>query len=87
MNVPGGFVKYLPRTKPPKRASANLHLNFPVENIDNRVCIMPVDRVDGSWRVIDGTDFNLFTRKFRQLFRKERIHFAGQGTWQIEPIC
>jgi len=29
-----------------------LHLNFPVENIDNRVRIMPVDRVDGSWGVI-----------------------------------
>jgi hypothetical protein len=48
MNVPRGFGKYLPRTKPAKRASANLHLNFPVENIDNRVRIMPVDRVDGS---------------------------------------
>ena len=77
MNVLRGFVKYLPRTKPAKRASANLHLNFPVENIDNRVRIMPVDRVDGSWRVIDGTDFNLFTRSFRKLFRKERIHFLA----------
>jgi hypothetical protein len=35
--------------------------NFPVENIDNRVRIMPVDRVDGSWSVIDSNDFNLFT--------------------------
>jgi hypothetical protein len=26
-----------------------LHLNFPFENIDNRMRIMPVDRVDGSW--------------------------------------
>ena len=49
------------RTKPAKRASANLHFDFPVENIDNRVCIMPVDRVDGSWGVIDGNDFNLLT--------------------------
>ena len=79
MNVSRGFVKYLPRAKPAKRASANLHLNFPVENIDNRVRIMPVDRVDGSWRIIDGPDFNLFTRNFRQLFRKERIHFAGHA--------
>jgi hypothetical protein len=33
-----------------------LHLNFPVENIDNRVRIMPVDRVDGSWAVSDSND-------------------------------
>ena len=52
-------------TKPSKRASANLHLNFPAENLDNRVRIMPVDRVDGSWGVIDSNDFNLFTRCFR----------------------
>jgi hypothetical protein len=31
---------------------------------------MPVDRVDGSWGVIDSNDFNLFTRCFRKLFRK-----------------
>lgn len=31
------------------RASASLHLNFPFENIDNRMRIMPVDRADGSW--------------------------------------
>ena len=73
MNVPRGFVKYLPRTKPAKLASANLHFNFPVENIDNRVRIMPVDRVDGSWGVIDSNGFNLFTRSLRKLFRKERI--------------
>src|SRR4029077_6643224 len=36
MNVFRRFVKYLPGTKPAKRAFANLHLNFPVENIDNR---------------------------------------------------
>jgi hypothetical protein len=62
---------------PAKRASANLHLNFPVENIDNRVRIMPVDRVDGPWGVIDSNDFNLFTRSFRKVFRKERIHLLG----------
>src|SRR5262249_34177299 len=38
---------------------------------------MPVDRVDGSWGVIDSSDFNLFTRCFRKLFRKERIHLLG----------
>jgi len=38
-------VKYLPGTKPLKHASANVHLNFPFENIDNRMRIMPVDRV------------------------------------------
>ena len=65
MNVFRRFVKYLPGTKPLKRASANLHLNFPFENIDNRMRIMPVDRVDGSWRVIDSNDFNLFIRCFR----------------------
>jgi hypothetical protein len=36
-----------------------------------------VDRVDGSWGVIDSNDFNLFTRCFRKLFRKERIHLLG----------
>ena len=77
MNVFRGFVKYLPGTKELKRASANLHLNFPFENIDNRVRIMPVDRVDGSWGVIDSNDFNLFTRCFRKLFREERIHLQG----------
>src|SRR5262249_26074701 len=69
--------KYLPRTKPLKRVSANLHLNFPFENIDNRMRIMPADRVDGSWGVIDSNDFNLFTRCFWKLFRKERIHLLG----------
>src|SRR6267142_2685621 len=59
------------------RASTNLHLNLPFENIDNRMRIMPVDRVDGSWGVIDSNDFNLFTRCFRKLFRKERIHLRG----------
>jgi hypothetical protein len=29
-----------------------LHLNVLVENIDDRVRIMPVDRVDGSWTVV-----------------------------------
>src|SRR5262249_44659421 len=38
---------------------------------------MPVDRVDGSWGVIDSNDFNLFTRSFRKVFRKERIHLLG----------
>src|SRR5204862_8155705 len=56
------FLKYLPGTKPAKRASANLHLNFPVANIDNRLRIMPVERVDGSWGGIDRNDLNLFTR-------------------------
>src|SRR5215475_7434431 len=32
---------------------------------------------DGSWSVIDSNDFNLFTRYFRKLFRKERIHLLG----------
>src|SRR5215470_671017 len=77
MNVFRRFVKYLPGTKPAKHTSANLHLNFPVENIDNRVRIMPVDRVAGSWAVIDSNDFNLFTRCFRKRFRKERIHLLG----------
>src|SRR5919201_550406 len=45
--------------------------------VDNRVRIMPVDRVDGSWGVIDSNDFNLFTRSFRKGFRKERIHLLG----------
>src|SRR5207248_9215372 len=30
-----------------------------------------------SWGVIDSNDFNLFTRSFRKLFRKERIHWLG----------
>src|SRR6201987_5715994 len=77
MNVFRRFVKYLPGKKPLKRASANLHLNFPFENIDNRMRIMPVDRVDGSWGVIDSNEFNLFTWCFRKLFRKERIHLLG----------
>jgi len=50
---------------------------LPIANIDNRVRIMPVDRVDGSWGVIDGNDFNLFTRYFRKLFREERIYLLG----------
>jgi len=74
MNVFRRFVKYLPGTKPLKRASANLHLNFPFENIDNRMRIVPVDLVDGSWGVNDSNDFNLFTRCYPKLFRKERIH-------------
>src|ERR1700746_1226337 len=53
MNVFRRFVKYLPGTKTLKRASANLHLNFPLENIDNRMPIMLVNRVDGSWGLID----------------------------------
>jgi hypothetical protein len=57
--VSSGICKIpLAGTKPLKRASANLHLN-----IDNRVRIMPVDRVDASWGVIDSNDFNLFTRR------------------------
>lgn len=39
--------------------------------------IMPVDRADRSWGVIDSNDFNLFTRRFRKLFRKERIQLLG----------
>jgi hypothetical protein len=39
--------------------------------------IMPVDRADGSRGVIDSNDFNLSTRYFRQLFRKERIKLLG----------
>src|SRR5207248_11206511 len=38
---------------------------------------MPVDRVDGSWGVIDSNDFNLFTRCFRKLFREDRVHLLG----------
>src|SRR5919109_649198 len=45
--------------------------------VDNRVRIMPVDRVDGSWGVIDSNDFNLVTRSLRKVFRKERIHLLG----------
>jgi hypothetical protein len=70
-------IRKIPARDQPKRTSANLHLNFPFENIDNRMRIMPVDRVDGSWGLIDSNDFNLFTRCFRQLFRKERIHLLG----------
>src|SRR5215813_9325801 len=62
MNVFRWFVKYLPGAKPAKRASTNLHLNFAVENIDNRMRTMRVNGVDGSWSVIDSNDFNLFTR-------------------------
>jgi len=39
---------------------------LPFENKDNRMRIMPVDRVDASWGAIDSNDFNLFTRCFRQ---------------------
>src|SRR5436309_623327 len=84
MNVVRRFVKYLPGTKPLKRGSANPHLNFPFENIDNRMRIMPVDRVDGSRGVIDSNDFNLFTRCLRKQSRKERIHLLGMRCrWQI----
>jgi hypothetical protein len=38
---------------------------------------MPVDRVDGSWGVIDNDEFNLFTRRFRKPFCKERIDLLG----------
>jgi hypothetical protein len=68
MNVFRRFVKYLSGAKPLKRASANLHLSFPLENIDNRMRIMPVDHVDGSWGVIHSNDFNLFTRRFGSCF-------------------
>jgi hypothetical protein len=71
VNVFWRFVKKHPRAEPLKRASANLHLNFPFENVYDRMCIMPVDRVDGSW-VIDSNDFNLFTRCFRKLFQSSR---------------
>jgi len=53
------------------------HLNLPFENIDNRMRIMPVDRVDGSWGVIDSNDLNFFPWCVRQVFRKERIHLLG----------
>src|SRR5947207_12835585 len=62
MNVFSCFVKYLPRTKPAKRASAHLHLNFPVEHIDNRVRIMPGDRVRGYLGVTRCNDLNLLAR-------------------------
>src|SRR5678815_5907465 len=39
--------------------------------------IMPVDRVDCSWGVIDSNDFDLFTRCVRKLFREERFHLLG----------
>jgi hypothetical protein len=42
-----------------------LHLNFPVENIDNRVRIMPVDRVDGSWGELSRSLLNLAERDGR----------------------
>ena len=61
VNVFRRFVKDLSWAKPLKRASANLHLNFSFENVYNRMCIMPMDRVDSSWCVIDGNDLNLFT--------------------------
>src|SRR5258708_20941252 len=48
MNVFRRFVKYLPGTKPLKLPSANLHLNFPFENIDNRMRIIPVYLFDVS---------------------------------------
>ena len=64
MNVFRRFVKDLSRAEPLKRASANLHVNFPFENVYDRMCIMPVDRVDGSRGVIDGNNLNLFTRCF-----------------------
>src|ERR1044072_7880190 len=41
--------------------------------------IMPVDRVDCSWGVIDSNDFDLFTRCVRKLFRKERFHWLGMS--------
>src|SRR5258707_2200069 len=62
MNVFRRFVKYLPGTNPLKLSSANLHLNFPFENIDNRIRIMPVHHVDCSRGVIDSNDFNLSTQ-------------------------
>jgi hypothetical protein len=77
VNVFWRFVKDLSRAEPLKRASANLHINFPFENVYDRMCIMPVDRVDGSWGVIDSNDFNLFTWCLRKLFRKQRIHLLG----------
>jgi hypothetical protein len=64
VNVFRRFVKDLSRAEPLKPASANLHLNFPFENVCDHMCIMPVDRVAGSWGVIDGNDLNLFTRCF-----------------------
>jgi len=48
IDLKGLSGRYLPATKPARRASTNLHLNFPIENIDNRVRIIPVNRVDGS---------------------------------------
>src|SRR5258707_13596659 len=69
MNVFRRFVKYLPGTKPLKRTFVNMHLNFPFENIDNRIRIMPVDVVDSFRGQIGRTDFNSFSRCFLQLFR------------------
>src|SRR5580692_5227966 len=61
VNVFRRFVKDLSWAKPLKRAPANLHLNLSFENVYNRMCIMPMDRVDNPWCVIDGNDLNLFT--------------------------
>ena len=47
VNVFRRFVKDLSRAEPLKRASANLHVNFPFEK-----CIMPMNRVDGSWSIV-----------------------------------
>jgi hypothetical protein len=48
-----GMLLFLSGTKPAGRASAKLHLNIPVANIDNSARIRPPDHVDGSWGVIE----------------------------------
>ena len=48
VNVFRRFVKDLSRAQPLKRASASLHLNFPFENVYDRMRIMPMDRASSS---------------------------------------
>src|SRR5438874_793157 len=71
------LTKKLPEA--PGKEIEVITVNYAPGGVDtiNRMRIMPVDRVDASWGVIDSNDFNLFTRCFRKLFRKERIHLLG----------
>ncbi|MEG9437438.1 hypothetical protein JAO29_14890 [Edaphobacter sp. HDX4] len=44
------MIRKIPaRDKPLKHGSANLHLNFTFEKIDNRMRIIPMDHGGGSW--------------------------------------
>src|SRR5437667_11218957 len=48
---------------------------------------MPVYRVDGSWGLIDSTDFNLFTRCFRKLFRRSVFTLATPFQYLFLVYC